>query len=204
MKIKLLAISVAFFMNEQNKLLINKNVYTHPINDLILWSNEKHLHWDLFKSKKPPEQHQNMSAVTSVVLIIENEVYSKDLVTLSICNYFVSSKSWKSQNTTPDLLNHEQRHFDLHEIYARRLRKAVSNLTIPENPSEIRWSLDKQRLNLRNDFINLSAKYDKETEHGLIKHQQDIWDNYIDSLLLDLIEFENVGISIKKNINREH
>jgi hypothetical protein len=171
-------------------------------NELLPWSQDK-LTWDLFRSKKAPNGFHSYHAVTVTVQKNENYYFDNDSISFDVTSYLDMSKSWKSEIiiSNIDLLNHEQRHFDLNEIYARKLRKALSGQKFPEKPIEFKWKIDKLSFKYDYDFLEMSKSYDEETRHGTIKHIQDKWDRMIDSLLLDLNDYSNTKVVILKSLD---
>ena len=103
---------------------------------------------------------------------------------------FDPNTSWiKDPKTlTPALLRHEQLHFDIAELNARRLRQKISltkfdclklqpafdNLT---KPTYRLWAAEENR-------------YDGETNHGLNAAKQALWEKQVAAKLLELKAFE--------------
>ncbi len=103
---------------------------------------------------------------------------------------FDPNTSWiKDPKTlTPALLRHEQLHFDIAELAARRLRQKISlfkfdclklqpafdNLT---KPAYRAWATEENR-------------YDGETNHGLNAAKQALWEQQVAAKLLELKAFE--------------
>ena len=86
-----------------------------------------------------------------------------------------------------DLLNHEQTHFDLSEIYARKVRKEFSELLDPCGKSDDELNII---VNLfLEKFQEEERKYDKETEHGLNEELQYEWDQKVYADLEGLKQF---------------
>jgi Bacterial protein of unknown function (DUF922) len=73
------------------------------------------------------------------------------------------------------LLHHEQTHFDLSEVHARRLRKTLGEVTDPCNrpASEIDAIVRKAVL----EDAAVQSRYDRDTSYGLDVRQQGRWDD---------------------------
>jgi hypothetical protein len=105
----------------------------------------------------------------------------------SLNNYFYAYagqrnvESWvkKADNINLDyLLNHEQYHFNITEIFARRM-----NAYIRDHPGESEFYY---QLRLETDAVDLRKmqnQYDEEAGHGKILHEQRKWEYKIDSML---------------------
>ena len=92
--------------------------------DLIAWSPDYEIKWSDFKAT--PKQSSPLDAYT--MLGISLEVVSQDdgKVNMGVFGYFEKNKSWvKSGEKTEHLLQHEQKHFDLCEVYRRILIKRL-------------------------------------------------------------------------------
>ncbi len=105
---------------------------------------------------------------------------------------FLPQKSWARDNRrsrSERVLAHEQLHFDIAELSARKLRKALSEL--PE------WSTDvKQKANALFDKLvaegeQMQKRYDQETNHGLDAKQQERWKLMVEDELQKLSAFRN-------------
>jgi hypothetical protein len=71
------------------------------------------------------------------------------------------------------VLEHEQSHFDLGEVHARRMRQAFRGLTNPCRRSEA--ELDAVADGVAREEREEQRRYDAETTHGLNVRQQATW-----------------------------
>jgi predicted secreted Zn-dependent protease len=86
-------------------------------------------------------------------------------------------------------LSHEQGHFDIAEIFARKLNKHMS---------EYIFNKDSFKEDLKNIYLNVTVEkeqmqndYDRETDHSIIKSKQEEWLKKIDTMLVELKNFSN-------------
>src|SRR6478609_9491217 len=99
------------------------NINTKKDN-LIIWSASYKLVWSDFRCK--PDPHQKQNAQTFYGLEVEkNYVVSYEE---KVTSYVDRSKSWV-EDTTKGSLKHEQLHFDIAELYARKMREYIALLT---------------------------------------------------------------------------
>lgn len=84
---------------------------------------------------------------------------------------FDKSKSWMNQNFyTDDLLNHEQKHFDIAQIYACKLQKLINKeIRIPQDFDAKMMTLNKT---IADECELFHKKYDSKTNHGTIPEIQ--------------------------------
>jgi hypothetical protein len=158
----------------------------------IEWTANRKLTWEDFKGVPKSFSNTNVAAQTYcgfgfqtnyVTLLTKTKIF---VTTTFNCNL-----SWvrPDQKGRTDLLEHEQGHFDLCEVYARQLRKklrekkmTVFNLNTDANiifKDVYKSYLDRQEL------------YEKETNYGLNRQKQIEWDNIIANELNELSEFLN-------------
>ena len=147
-------------------------------NGFIPWTDEKLLSWDDFLCE--PKKGTDAVASTSTSLGIAYQMQDGQLSYDISCN-FSKDKSWGLMKTDY-ILAHEQAHFDITEIFARKLNEALENYrfnkkTFKKDISAIYQSIVKQK----EDFQKL---YDGETDHSRNKRMQYNWLEEI-QLLLD-------------------
>ena len=88
--------------------------------------------------------------------------------------YFIVKDSWTTDTTSVNLLAHEQLHFDIGELYRRKIAKKVKRLrdTGERQKAIYRYAIKK----LLSDFRIFSREYDKATRHGTLLPEQKKWE----------------------------
>jgi hypothetical protein len=152
---------------------------TEETAEYIPWQEERLLTWDDFQG--PPKRHTDAVASTSTSLGIAYQLANGKLNYQITCN-FSKTKSWGSMKTDY-ILAHEQAHFDITEIYARRLHQALSNYQL--NRRTYQEDIGK----IYNDIVAgkeaLQHAYDGGSDHSRRKKEQYDWLNKIDQLLVE-------------------
>jgi len=94
---------------------------------------------------------------------------------------FVKQESWTTDSTDIALLQHEQLHFDIGELYAQKIREKIDELKSEgeQSPKVYRGAIN----NLITLFKAYSGQYDSDTEHGTIQKRQIVWNQRINKLL---------------------
>ncbi|WP_417943020.1 hypothetical protein [Flavobacterium sp. RS13.1] len=124
----LLFICLLFICCSINVFKESKNHNFKEDIDRILWSSKRKLVWDDFRGI-PDTSRTNIGALTSSKIeITENDVLNGIPKYVVQC-YFVKSKSWTTVSDASSLL-HEQLHFDIDELFTRKIRKAFDSLNI--------------------------------------------------------------------------
>lgn len=87
--------------------------------------------------------------------------------------------SWKrTKSCTNYTLNHEQRHFDISEVFARKLRSAFADYEFSRRTVARDIDAIFKKVCTEKDSVN--SLYDKETYHSLNQEKQAAWDKQID------------------------
>lgn len=110
------------------------------------------------------------------------------ILQISIFACFAKKESWvHPDKKEAPLLTHEQLHFDICELFVRKLRKKISEtpLSLLNSDNQIK-ALFEESWNAYQVNQNL---YDEETEHGLIEAAQKKWINNVKEELNTLAEF---------------
>ena len=96
--------------------------------DQILWKSERKLVWDDFKGIADTSMI-NVDAITSCKIEVTDAYFENDIPKYKLSCYFIKSRSWTITNDKK-VLEHEQLHFDISEIFARKIRKAFDSLNL--------------------------------------------------------------------------
>jgi hypothetical protein len=152
-------------------LLSLKDATSHSVSatsTAIQWTGQK-LSWNDFQGQ--PDPRSNGDAATAI-RIDAKPYYKKRKLCYTITTWFIPSKSWY-RFKSDELLAHEQLHFDLAELYARKARKKVRDLQAQgENNIDIYNDALQSILNESNDA---DQAYDRETLHGSLSEAQVSW-----------------------------
>jgi hypothetical protein len=93
------------------------------------WPQHPRLAWDDFQGR-PPKSASYPSAVSDTGFKYQL-VCRNGMLDIDGAAFFSPSGSWvKPDRKTPELLRHEQGHFDMAEVYALKLRKAILDAKI--------------------------------------------------------------------------
>lgn len=152
---------------------------------MIPWETEKRLVWDDFLCE--PKLGTDAVASTSTSLGIAYQLTDGQLKYHITC-HFNKEKSWGLMKTDY-ILAHEQGHFDITEIFARRLNEALQNYqfnkrTFKRDISEIYQSIVRQK-------EEYQKTYDAETDHSRNRKLQYDWLEKIEDLLAETDAYSN-------------
>ncbi|HEY4150507.1 MAG TPA: DUF922 domain-containing protein [Chitinophagaceae bacterium] len=138
--------------------------------DTIRWSASRRLVWNDFKGK--PDGTRDDAALTSSGIGFGYSYSDRDGFTWHIAGLFDKEKSWVKMKDDY-ILAHEQGHFDITEIFARRLNKElkeykVSKDRVQKDAPAIYQAIMKEQFEMEN-------RYDDETDNSRKKDKQAAW-----------------------------
>lgn len=145
--------------------------------DVIPWSDRERLVWDDFMCA--PRTGTDAVASTSTSLGLSYQVNNGQLEYHINCN-FSKQKSWGLLRTDY-ILAHEQGHFDITEIYARKLNEAMSNYQF--NRRNFKSDINKIYHDLVAEKEQFQEDYDNITDHSRNRKLQYEWLDKIQNLL---------------------
>ena len=151
------------------------------------------LTWEDFKGR--PDRSSPYYASTASGYEFEMEVKKDSLVIFLPC-YFEKKDSWvKKGEGTPELLAHEQLHFDITELHVRKMRKAFKELGTVSLKS-INKVAEKIIKTYSKESSKRQSVYDRETNHSIKVLEQKRWEEEIKEEMKGLAAFTNPLISL--------
>jgi hypothetical protein len=146
--------------------------------DAVAWSAGRRLRWSDFASAAP-QQAGDEGALTAYSIFYGVRCAGEAFEFRAVAG-FLPHESWVRSDVVADravserMLRHEQTHFDLTEVFARRLRKAFSDLYEPCRRADT--DLDGLASQYLRAERTEQQRYDDETHHGLAAAEQATWD----------------------------
>lgn len=160
---RLFLVLVIAFLSLSNKV---NHTETSPNkfqeNEKILWSKLTKLKWEDFKGVRDFGK-VNVLATTQCEVNILNVSLSNGLPDIKNGTYFVKNDSWTITNDLSSL-EHEQAHFDINELYSRKIRKEFKRL-------------NKLKIKDIEVYQNLFYKLIEESELRNIKFDNEVYFN---------------------------
>lgn len=159
---------------------------------VISWNESYKLSWADFKAK--PHNHNDAAAITasgitfgfSIRQTDRNQVISFDA---DVHAHFYPEQSWYKVEVVDDhILSHEQLHFDITELYARKFRYRISQLKVSNN---IRKQLKKIHNDINSELSSLQTQYDNETDYSRNYETQAKWQKSIKAELETFSKFKS-------------
>ncbi len=151
--------------------------------ELVDWSPSNRLTWNDYKAD--PDRESGAAATTTTYLGINYNISSNSF-SYKIYSRFSKDRSW-GLHKTAYILSHEQGHFDIAEIFARKLNKRMSEYHFNKR------TYDKDLSGIYNEIVDekeaMQNEYDDETNHSINKPKQEEWLKKISMMLDDLKDY---------------
>lgn len=165
-----------FYFNTQVKHDVSNN-----FDNKIIWEGDSRLNWKDFSGSANNFVFYHAYSMTGIAYdVLTNSPKSAQFF---IYSYFDKNQSWvKNGQETDYLLNHEQMHFDLCELYRRKFAKRLTDRTFTHQniSSEMKIIFD----DIFRGFEQIQKQYDAETNHARIKEKQKEWNAFVQAELL--------------------
>ncbi|MFK8102915.1 MAG: hypothetical protein AB8G15_10340 [Saprospiraceae bacterium] len=151
--------------------------------DILYWNADKRLSWDDFAGE-PRFDYEGVAALTSSG-IVHYKGCKDNNINYRVRAYFEKHESWvKEEALTTHHLRHEQLHFDITELFARKLRKVLSERAFKcGQEEEFETFVSAYLENWRNE----QQKYDLLSRHSMDRATQKEW-YYKIAMELSLLE----------------
>ncbi|MBG47216.1 MAG: DUF922 domain-containing protein [Pseudozobellia sp.] len=146
--------------------------------EIIPWSADRKLKWSDFRGTYLKTEWAVATTASSISYRFSTqEKEGQWYVNFEVGCEFYPDKSWyKPDQVDSVVLSHEQLHFDISELYARKLRKRLSETQFTSNIKEEVKTIYQKLLKELYVFQN---KYDRETNFSRDGKQQLIWNDMI-------------------------
>lgn len=156
---------------------------TNEDDEFIPWAHDRRLSWEDFLSE--PKKNSDAVASTSTSLGIAYQVEHGQLTYAITCN-FSKQKSWGLLKTDY-ILAHEQGHFDITEVCARKLYKALQEYQF--NRKTYRKDVNDIYRAIVQEKEDMQAAYDGESDHSRNRKVQYEWLQKINQMLEETAPF---------------
>lgn len=150
----------------------------------LYWSTTS-LTWEDFKGNPNPNdpyQANTYSGFTFSWSLQQNEE-GREFV-YDIKSYFLPNQSWVKKGAKNSyLLAHEQLHFDISELHARKFKTTLANFDSSGSLAEVKRGMKSIYQQIEKERKAMQQKYDRETDHGGNKKAQEKWQDFIQKKL---------------------
>lgn len=174
-------------------LIILAFLFIGPISDeeTVSWNEVNKLTWADFKAN--PETETDAVALTASGITFGYSVKTagERIVDFSttVESHFYPNKSWYLKDqANPHILGHEQLHFDITELYARKFRQQLTKLKVNQN---VKVQMNRLHATINKAVGETQRRYDSQTKHSMNVEKQKEWEAFIEKELNSLDEFKS-------------
>lgn len=161
----------------------------------VFWHERNEITWDDFT--EIDKLSNNKEAIINWGIACEALFYESDNLVCEIKTFVNVDNTFvlKDYPKTNNLLLHEQGHFDIGEIYARKIRKALAGKKFKKE----KLNRDFKRITdlFLKECENYQDLYDVETNHSKDTVIQKLWNVKIAKELKQLEKFNNIQATCK-------
>ncbi len=177
---------------------------TAQVTEHVPWDPMRPVAWHMFLGPLPLDAHLQVEAAAihmtlnwSVSYTIDYDRMRKewygyvDKSSIKVTNTMEPLLSWVvPQGEAASVLIHEQRHFDLNEVYRRKFacllaQPRVIGTTADNARAALREKINSTASQILDKLSEMQATYDRETAHGTDSAMQASWGANIDAWLVD-------------------
>jgi len=151
---------------------------------VLAWTKERRLTWADYQGEPLKTEWASATTASGITYALSSTIGNdKSQLEIVVASLFYPDKSWyKPELCNEVVLSHEQVHFDITELFARKFRerlKSVKNdVNVKKNVRSIFVEINKEL----NAFQN---KYDRETNFSRDLVQQLIWNKEVEEALVE-------------------
>lgn len=144
----------------------------------ITWDKNRPLTWDDFRGDVPKNVNFVASTNTGISFGYSYTNTNGEIeVTYSVESFIHPEKSWFQKELVNDyILEHEQTHFDISELYARILKKKLSEKNFTKR---VKQEIEKIYHQNESQRRVMQAKFDAETNHSRNEKKEIFWRKHI-------------------------
>ena len=142
--------------------------------DAIPWEAHRKLNWTDFKGTPPNAKKVAATTASGISYSYQTGgAPGRYRLDYDVTAFFYPHKSWYHRELCDSVvLSHEQLHFDITELYARRMRRLLGGKTFgPDVKSEVRRIFKR----LNKELSEFQARYDRETDFSRDREAQSQW-----------------------------
>lgn len=160
-------------------VLFCARVGAQNVEDRVLpWTQERKLTWADYQGRALKTEWASATTASGITYslnsIIGNNESKLEIVVAAL---FYPDKSWyKSELCDDVVLSHEQLHFDITELFARKFRERLKTV---KNDTDIKKKVRKIFADINKELNTFQNKYDRETNYSRNIPEQLVWNKKI-------------------------
>ncbi|WP_111683814.1 DUF922 domain-containing protein [Winogradskyella tangerina] len=166
-------------------------VGTNSNEETITWNEERKLTWEDFKAGADANSEAVALTASGITFGYSVKTSGRRIIgfSTSVEAHFYPNKSWYLSDSANDyILGHEQLHFDITELYARKFRQQLERLVVNQN---IKVQMNQIHEAINTALTKTQHTYDEQTQHSIVEEAQKYWEGYIKDELQKLDKYKS-------------
>lgn len=142
------------------------------------WSASRLLTWNDFRGSPNPVSDFVATTNSGMSFTYSYSIRNgKREISFEVKSYFYPNSSWYlKEDASPYILKHEQTHFDISELLARKLRKRLDAATFSDN---LKPEIEAIYRQVEEERKEMQDAFDKESDHSKNKTGEAKWEAYV-------------------------
>ena len=152
--------------------------FAQEIEEGVLWDSDLRLTWSDFRGKVPPASVPAATTASGISYKYSaNLIHHEVELDFEVNAYFYPNESWYKPEVCDDLiLSHEQLHFDISELFARKMRDKLERTSFSDN---VKAEIRKIYREILEELQKFQEQYDWETNFSRNAQKQLEWNKKI-------------------------
>ena len=152
--------------------------FGQEIEEGVLWDSNLRLTWADFKGKVPPAAVPAATTASGISYTYSaNLMHHEVILDYEVNAYFYPNESWyKPSVCDANTLSHEQLHFDISELFARKMRNRLDRTSFSD---DVKAEIRKIYKDILQELQDFQDQYDWETNFSRNKEKQAEWNQKI-------------------------
>ncbi len=148
--------------------------FSQELEETIPWESGKRLVWSDFKGPIPPDASAAATTASGISYSYSANLWHHEVnLDFEVKTFFYPNESWYKPYLCDDVvLSHEQLHFDIAELFARKMRLKLERTSFTKNVKQEIKKIYQETLKELSDFQEL---YDWETNFSRNREGQAKW-----------------------------
>ena len=164
-------------------LLSGQHLSAQQEEEGIPWRADWRLRWEDFQGEVPEGASAAATTASGISYSYQAEWEGRGSVQVNFVveAHFYPQESWYKPEVCNDhILGHEQLHFDIAEIFARKLRQRLESQTYSRN---IKTEVRRIYQQTVRELSKFQSQYDQETDYSRNRENQLLWNELIGKML---------------------
>ena len=158
--------------------LVFSSFFSNPSEEKIVWDANRPLTWEDFRGV--PNRADDFVASTNSGMSFSFSFKERNGVTTisyGVVSNFYPDLSWyRPERVSQYILDHEQTHFNISELHARKLRKGLSTLN---HDKEFKEKAEAIYNRIEAERRAMQTQYDQESDHSNIEEAEYRWRKFV-------------------------